>query len=139
MESCIFCRIVKGESPCFKVYENERVLAFADINPIAEGHTLVIPKSHAENLWDILPEDLAAIHLASQKVAHAIRTALKPSGIAALQLNGRGANQMVMHYHLHLVPRVGQAPELPITVWDLKPGDMQAIERTARRIAAALA
>jgi histidine triad (HIT) family protein len=138
MENCIFCRIVRGESPCFKVYEDEQVLAFADINPIAEGHTLIIPKKHAEDLWEIAGDNLAAIHLASQKVALAMRAALNPSGIAALQLNGRGVNQMVMHYHLHLVPRTGHAPELPITIWDLKPGDIRAIERTAQRIAAAL-
>jgi histidine triad (HIT) family protein len=138
MENCIFCGIVRGKSPCFKVYENEQVLAFADINPIAEGHVLIIPKEHAENLWEIPEEDLVAIHLASQKVARAMRLALRPSGIAALQLNGRGANQMVMHYHLHLVPRVEPAPELPITTWDLKPGDMKAVEKTARRIAAAV-
>jgi histidine triad (HIT) family protein len=138
MENCIFCRIVRGESPCFKVYENEQILAFADINPIAEGHTLIIPKTHAENIWEIPGENLVAIHLASQRVARAMKAALKPSGIAALQLNGRGANQMVMHYHLHLVPRIGHAPELPITVWDLKPGELTAIEKTAQRIAAAL-
>ncbi len=118
------------------MYEDEQVLAFADINPIAEGHTLIIPKKHAENIWEIPGENLVAIHLASQKVAHAMRAALKPSGIGALQLNGRGANQMVMHYHLHLVPRIGHAPELPITAWDLKPGDIRANEKTARRIAA---
>ena len=70
MAECVFCRIVKRELPCFKVYEDERVLAFEDINPIAEGHTLIIPKRHAENLWEISEEDLAAIHLASKKVAH---------------------------------------------------------------------
>jgi histidine triad (HIT) family protein len=138
MENCIFCRIVRGESPCFKVYENEQILAFADINPIAEGHTLIIPKTHAENIWEIPGENLVAIHLASQKVAHAMREALRPTGIAALQLNGRGANQMVMHYHLHLIPRIGHAPELPMTVWELKRGDPRAIERTARQIATAL-
>src|SRR5512134_2769208 len=79
---CIFCRIVKGDLPCFKVYEDERVLAFEDINPIAEGHTLIIPKRHAENLWEISEEDLAAIHRASRRVAHALREVLKPTGIA---------------------------------------------------------
>ncbi|MBN2126637.1 MAG: HIT family protein [Deltaproteobacteria bacterium] len=138
MEECIFCKIVRGEIPCFKVYEDERVLAFADINPISEGHTLIIPKRHAENLWEIPEEDLAAVHVASRKVAHAMRAALKPTGVAVLQLNGKGANQLVMHYHLHLVPRAAGAPELPITSWDLHSGDMDAVRKTAEKIAAAL-
>ena len=138
MTECIFCRIVKGEIPCFKVYEDERVLAFEDINPISEGHTLLIPKNHAENLWEIPEEDLSAIQLASKKVAHAIRAALKPTGVAALQLNGKGANQLVMHYHLHLVPRMSGTPELPVTHWELKPGQMEVIRKTAEKIAAAL-
>ena len=60
MNECIFCKIVKGEIPCFKVYEDEKVLAFGDINPVAKGHTLIIPKKHAENLWEITAEDLSA-------------------------------------------------------------------------------
>ena len=138
MEDCIFCRIVKGEIPCFKVYEDERVLAFEDINPISEGHTLIIPKKHAENLWEIPGEDLSAIHLASQKIIHAIKEALNPAGVAVLQLNGRGVNQVVMHYHLHLMPRSGDKPELPVSCWDLKEGDMEAIKETAEKIASAV-
>ena len=138
MEDCIFCKIVKGELPCFKVYEDERVLAFEDINPISKGHTLIIPKNHAENLWEISPDDLTAIHLASKKVATAIKKALNPVGVAALQLNGKGVNQLVMHYHLHLVPRSDDEPELSITAWELKQGDMEAIQATGEKISAAL-
>jgi histidine triad (HIT) family protein len=138
VEGCIFCKIVGGELPCFKIYEDDRVLAFVDINPIAAGHTLVIPKSHAENLYEIPPEDLAAIHIASKRIARAMRRALSPSGIAALQLNGKGANQVVMHYHLHLVPRASASPPLPITSWELKPGRVEDLKATALKIAAAL-
>lgn len=138
MDNCIFCKIVKGEIPCFKVYEDEKVLAFEDINPISEGHTLIVPKSHAENLWEISEESLTAIHLASKKVARAIKEALRPTGVAVLQLNGKGANQVVMHYHLHLIPRLSGSPELPVTAWELKPGNMEAIKKTSERIAAAL-
>jgi histidine triad (HIT) family protein len=138
MTECIFCKIVRGEIPCFKVYEDEKVLAFADINPISEGHTLLIPKAHAENLWEIPEADLSAVHLASRKVAHAIRAALHPTGVAALQLNGKGADQVVMHYHLHLIPRLSGAPELPVTRWELRPGSMDAVRGTAEKIAAAL-
>ena len=102
MEDCIFCKIIKNEIPSIKVFEDDKVFAFADINPILDGHTLIIPKNHAENIWEIAPDDLAAIHMASQKVASAMQKALEPDGIALFQLNGRGVNQVVMHYHLHL-------------------------------------
>jgi histidine triad (HIT) family protein len=138
MEDCIFCKIVQGDIPCFKVYEDDRVLAFEDINPIAEGHTLITPKRHAQDLWEIPSGDLIAIHLASQKIIRAIKKALKPTGVALLQLNGRGVNQVVMHYHLHLMPRTGESPQLPVTDWELKEGDMEAIKETARKIASAI-
>jgi histidine triad (HIT) family protein len=139
MEDCIFCKIVKGDIPCFNIYEDDRVLAFEDVNPISNGHTLIIPKAHAENLWEISGEDLTAIHLASKKVADAIKEALNPAGVAVLQLNGRGVNQIVMHYHLHLIPRVSGSPKLTMTEWKLIPGDMEAIKLTGDRIAAAMA
>jgi histidine triad (HIT) family protein len=138
MEDCVFCKIVAGDLPCVKIYEDERVLAFADINPIAQGHTLLIPKTHAENIWEISAEDISAVARAARKVAAAIRKALDPIGVAALQLNGRGVDQLVMHYHLHLVPRAADGPPLPVTSWTMTPGDMAAIAKTAERIAAAL-
>ncbi len=138
MEGCIFCKIVKGQIPSFKVYENERVFAFADINPITEGHTLIIPKAHAENLWEISEEDIAAIHSASKKLAAAIRKVLGPVGIAVLQLNGKVVNQVVMHYHLHLIPRAEDGPALQMTQWDLIPGDMDKINVIGEKIAAAI-
>jgi histidine triad (HIT) family protein len=139
MEECIFCKIVRGEIPSHKVYENDKVFAFEDINPISEGHTLIVPKRHAANLWEIPDEDLAAVHVASRKIIHAIQKALHPSGVVCLQLNGRGVNQVVMHYHLHLMPRTPNSPELPVCNWELKQGDMEDIQRTADKIAAAIA
>ena len=138
MEDCIFCKIIKGEIPSFKVYEDDKVFAFEDINPISEGHTLIIPKQHAQDLWEIEGEDLTAVHLASKKIIQAIKDTLNPSGVACLQLNGRGANQVVMHYHFHLIPRPEGTPELPVTSWELKQGDMDAIKETAEKIAAAI-
>jgi histidine triad (HIT) family protein len=138
MEDCIFCKIIAGEIPSFKVYENDQVFAFADINPINIGHTLIIPKKHAENLWEISAEDLTAIHLASLKLANALKKVLNPEGIAVLQLNGRAVNQVVMHYHLHLIPRCAGDPKLTMTEWELVPGDMKAIEGTASKIIDAL-
>ena len=138
MEDCIFCKIIAGEIPSFKVYENDRVFAFADINPINSGHTLIIPKNHAENLWEISVDDLSAIHQASHKIAKALKKALNPEGIAVLQLNGRAVNQVVMHYHLHLIPRCAGDPQLKMTEWELIPGDMKAIEEMAGKIIEAL-
>jgi histidine triad (HIT) family protein len=139
MEGCIFCRIVAGQLPCVKVFEDQHVLAFLDINPIRDGHTLLIPKRHAENLFEIAAEDLAAIHLASQRLAQAMRGALGVAGIACLQLNGRAVNQVVMHYHLHLIPQAASSAPLTMTDWQLVPGDLDAIRATGRRLAAALA
>jgi histidine triad (HIT) family protein len=138
MEDCIFCKIIKGDIPCFKVYEDDRVLAFADVNPITDGHTLIIPKAHAENLWEISEADISAIHLASKKIADAMKGVLGPVGIAVLQLNGRGVNQVVMHYHLHLIPRSANTPELKMTAWDLIPGDMDAIKGVSEKLAACI-
>ena len=138
MEECIFCKIIKGDIPSFKVYEDEKVLAFEDINPIAEGHTLLVPKVHAENLWEIPDDYLSAVHLASRKVIKAIKEALNPTGVACLQLNGKGANQVVMHYHLHLMPRVKGSPELPVTTWEFKEGNMEEVKKTAGRIKEAI-
>ena len=138
MEDCIFCKIVKGEIPSFKVYEDEKVFAFGDINPISPGHTLIIPKRHAQDLWEISGDDLTAVHLVSKKIIKAIKDALQPSGVACVQLNGPGANQVVLHYHLHLVPRIAGDPELPVATWELKEGDMEEVKETAARIAAAI-
>lgn len=138
MDDCIFCKIIKGEIPSFKVYEDDQVFAFEDINPISPGHTLVIPKNHTENIWDISEQDLMAVQSASKKIARAIKEALKIDGIACMQLNGRAAHQEVMHYHLHLVPRKADGPPLPITSWKIKPGNMDEIKEHAEKIRAAL-
>ena len=138
MEGCIFCKIVQGQIPCFKIFEDDRVLAFADINPILPGHTLIIPKAHAENLWQIAEDDLIAVQRASKKIAAAMHKSLQPDGIACLQLNGRAVNQVVMHYHFHLIPRRAGDPELKMTAWELVPGDMDKIKETAAAITAAI-
>jgi histidine triad (HIT) family protein len=138
MEDCIFCKIVKGEIPCNKIFENDKVLSFADINPISTGHVLIIPKIHAETIWEIDVEDLTAIHQSSLKIAKALKTVLKPDGIAFLQLNGKAVNQVVPHYHLHLIPRKTTDPKLSMTEWELVPGDMKAIAKLAQEVASAL-
>lgn len=138
MHDCIFCKIIRGEIPSFKVYEDDRVFAFMDINPISNGHTLIIPKVHAENIWEMTPEDLSAVMGAAKKIGEAIREALQPEGMACLQLNGKAVNQVVMHYHLHLMPRSKGEGELAITQWEMMPGDMEKIGETAKRISTCL-
>ncbi len=138
MEGCIFCKIVRGEIPSFKVYEDERVFAFADINPIADGHTLIIPKTHAENLWEMSEKNITAIGRASKKIATAMQAVLGPVGIAVLQLNGKVVNQVVLHYHLHLIPRAENGPTLKMTEWELVPGDMDKIKSIGEKISAAI-
>lgn len=133
---CIFCKIIAGEIPSFKIYEDDSAFAFLDINPITPGHTLVIPKNHHENLFEIPQEDLEAVQRASQKVARMLKVALNPGGIAVLQLNGRGANQVVMHYHVHLVPRNRPEDGVTILEWELTPGDMDEVAKVADQIAA---
>ena len=138
MEDCIFCKIIKGEIPSFKVYEDDKTFAFADINPVSKGHTLIVPKQHARDLWEISDDFLAAVHLTSKKIVNAMKRTLRPDGVACLQLNGSAVNQVVPHYHLHLIPRSSSEPELPMTTWELKKGDMDAIRRIAEEIASLL-
>ncbi len=138
MEECTFCKIVKGEIPSFKIYEDEYTLAFPDINPVSEGHTLVIPKRHSENLFEIPAEDLIAVHQATQIVIHAIQNALNPIGVAVVQLNGKGVNQIIMHYHVHLVPRAADGPPLVVSDMGAKQANMDSLKQTADKIAAAI-
>ena len=93
-------------------------------------YPLIIPKNHAENLWEISEKNLTAIHKASKKLVKALQTAIEAEGVAVLQLNGRSVGQEVMHYHVHLMPRKRGAPKLKVTQWEMIPGDMDAIKTT---------
>ena len=101
----IFARILRGEVPAHKVFEDAHTLAFMDVMPQSEGHTLIIPKWAAENLFDLPPESLAATILTTQRVARAVKKAFDAPGIMIAQLNGAGAGQSVFHIHFHVVPR----------------------------------
>src|SRR5437879_6771965 len=103
--NCIFCKIVAGEIPCFKLFENAETLAFMDINPVHDGHALVIPKAHSANVFEITPADVAAAARTAAKLAKAVNTAVQPDGINLMQANGEGAGQSVGHFHLHIIPR----------------------------------
>jgi histidine triad (HIT) family protein len=102
---CIFCRIVNGELPCTKVYEDDRTLAFMDIAPVVKGHTLVIPKSHSDSLRDTPETVLAEIIPVVGKVARAQYEGLGADGVNVTQANGSVAGQVVPHIHFHVIPR----------------------------------
>ncbi|OYX34280.1 MAG: HIT family protein [Caulobacterales bacterium 32-69-10] len=102
----IFAKMIRGEAPCAKVYEDDAVLAFLDLFPQSRGHTLVISKTaQARNLLDVEPAALEALILGVQKVAQGVRAALKPDGIVLTQFNGAQAGQTVYHLHFHIIPR----------------------------------
>jgi len=101
----IFAKIIRGELPSYKVYENDKVLAFLDIMPRAPGHTLVLPKAAARNILDIEPDDLAAVALAAQKVAKAAVQVFDADGVTVQQFNEGAGGQIVFHLHLHIIPR----------------------------------
>jgi len=138
MSDCVFCKIIKGEIPCFKIYEDDSVLAFADINPISKGHLLIIPKRHIENMWEATEEELVTVIRTAKKLIHAIKDAINPDGVAVLQLNGKAVNQVVMHYHFHLIPRSEGEGKLSMTEWELIPGNMEEVKQTAGLITAAI-
>ncbi len=104
-QDCIFCKIVAGELPACKVYEDKDTLAFMDIGPIIKGHTLVIPKEHWADIHTVPPTLLQKIALATQKIAAAHVAALKCDGVNIIQANGAPAGQTVFHLHFHVIPR----------------------------------
>ncbi len=107
----LFARILRGELPCAKVYEDADVFAFMDIFPQSRGHLLVISKaSHARNLLDVEPAALATLIAGVQRLARAARAALKPDGLMVSQFNGAPAGQTVFHLHFHIIPRYGHEP-----------------------------
>lgn len=105
METCIFCKIVKGEIPCEKIWENENVLVFLDTSPATEGHALVIPKKHYENIFDIPNRFLSEIIETAKKIAELLKDKMGAEGINLLNSNNLVAQQEVFHYHLHVIPR----------------------------------
>jgi len=127
---CVFCAIAEAEIPSFKVYEDELVLAYLDINPFTKGHTLVIPKAHSTGLLDTPDETLAAVLARVKKIAAHLKKALPCDGFNILQNNGAAAGQTVMHLHFHIVPRYGQE-EITFTSHT---GDMKELKQLAERL-----
>ena len=105
MSDCLFCKIIEGSIPSTKIYEDEHVYAFTDISPVAKGHTLLIPKHHCKDLFE-MPEDVARnLYAVAPKIANAIKAAFHPIGLNTINNNGAAAGQTVFHYHLHFIPR----------------------------------
>ena len=134
---CVFCRIRDGQIPSTRVYEDERTLCFMDINPINEGHCLVVTRAHAPTIFEAAEADLAAAITTAKRVARALRAALAPDGLNLLQANGAAAFQSVPHFHLHLIPRWdGDGKGFD---WTLVPGERARIQAVAEKVRAALA
>ena len=131
----IFAKIIRGEAPCFKVYEDDHTLAFMDIMPQAEGHTLVIPKEAAENIFDLSPEGAAALIKATRKVAFAVKKVTGAPGMMLAQLNGASAGQTVFHIHFHIIPRAGG---IDLALHARDKADFTKLKALAERIAAAI-
>jgi histidine triad (HIT) family protein len=102
---CLFCGVVAGEVPAHRVYEDERTIAFLDINPTTRGHVLVIPRAHSADLHDIEADDLAACLNTAKQIAGWQRSRLNADGVNVLQSTGRAASQVIFHFHVHVIPR----------------------------------
>ncbi|HYS86262.1 MAG TPA: HIT family protein [Bradyrhizobium sp.] len=131
----IFAKILRGEFPCQKVYEDDHVLAFLDIMPRSPGHTLVIPKAPARNILDITPEDYAHVARGAHKIAAAAMTAFKADGITVQQFNEAAGGQVVFHLHMHVMPRHDGIALLPPAS---RKEDVKVLEDNATRLIAAL-
>ncbi|WP_027417243.1 HIT family protein [Aneurinibacillus terranovensis] len=105
---CIFCKIIQSEIPSAKVYEDEHVLAFLDISQVTKGHTLIIPKQHHVDLFELPSETAAHLFATVPTIANAIQKAFQPTGLNLLNNNRKAAGQTVFHFHMHIIPRYGK-------------------------------
>ena len=134
MSDCVFCKIVAGQIPSTKVYEDEHTLAFMDLGQVNPGHVLVAVKKHAPHLFELDETQAAAVARACVKVSKAIQSAFKPEGLSVYQANGKAAGQTVFHYHVHLLPRhAGDGMEL---TWPVKNPPREKLEDYAAKIRA---
>jgi len=106
---CPFCGIVSGKIPASIVYEDAHVVAFMDLNPASSGHTLVVPREHWENIYEVPEDDLANIFSVVKRVCNAVKKTVDADGIKIIQLNGRAAGQVVMHLHVNVIPAFSKA------------------------------
>jgi histidine triad (HIT) family protein len=137
MADTVFGKIVRGEIPCNKVYEDEKVLAFLDISPLAEGHTLVVPKEPAETLDRLSDESAAAVGRVLPRLCRAVVAATGVKEYNVLENNGAGAHQAIEHVHFHIIPKPNAREGLGIG-WPAKGVNREAAAALAKKIAAAL-
>lgn len=127
---CIFCGIVAGAVPSVTIAENERAVAFMDINPVTDGHALVIPRVHSSDLLDIAHVDLTACALLTKQIAQRAKARLGADGVNVLNCSGADAWQTVFHFHFHVIPRFRNQPAKDRTIrlpWDPAPGDLDKV------------
>jgi histidine triad (HIT) family protein len=132
----IFAKILRGEFPCYKVYEDDKALAFLDIMPRAPGHTLVLPKAPARNILDVNPDDLAHVMKVAQKIAQAGVKAFGADGVTIQQFNESAGGQVVFHLHVHVIPRKEDVPLKAPASFKEEP---ETLKQHAAKLAAALA
>jgi histidine triad (HIT) family protein len=133
---CIFCKIVAGQMPCFKLLEDDDTLAFMDIYPAIDGHCLVIAKDHYPTVFEISEDAFAAVSRSVARVARAVNQAVSPDGLNLVQANGPAAQQSVTHFHVHVLPR-RRGDELKLN-WSPNAGDPDTIAVIAEKIRAGL-
>jgi histidine triad (HIT) family protein len=133
---CVFCKIRDGQVPAVKLHEDDRTVAFMDINPINEGHLLVMSRVHAATLTEASEEDLVAVIRTVRRMARALEAAMSPDGINLFQANGEAAFQSVPHFHMHVIPRWHRDGKG--LTWRLVPGDLAQIRATAEKLRSAL-
>ena len=132
MTDCIFCKLVAGQIPATRVYEDEHTLAFMDLGQVNPGHVLVAVKKHAANLFELEEAQAEAIARATVKLSRALKKTFEPAGLSVYQANGKAAGQTVFHYHVHLLPRhAGDGMEL---VWPVKNPPREKLEEYAAKI-----
>lgn len=129
---CIFCKIVRGELPAARVYEDELTIAFMDLGQVNPGHVLVATKRHAETLLEITAEEGSAVMRTAQRIAASIARTFSPPGLTLLQANGKEGDQTVFHFHLHLLPR--HADDGVGLLWPRKEPGMEALRAHAERL-----
>ncbi|MBY0263703.1 MAG: HIT family protein [Phycisphaerales bacterium] len=137
MAETVFSKIIRGEIPCHKVYEDERVLAFLDVNPLSPGHTLVIPKEAKAHLHELSDEAAAAVGRVLPRVCRAVLAATGASDYNILQNNGAAAHQAVMHVHFHIIPKTAEGKGLGVG-WTAGKLDPAAGAALAAKVAGAL-
>ena len=131
----VFAQILEGKMPAHKVFENDHTLAFLDIMPVSVGHTLIVPKAEAENIFELENEPGSEVFKTTKKVAHGIQASLNPTGLIITQLNGTAAGQTVFHYHMHIIPVY---EKMPLRMHGKETEDAEALAKTAKIIKQAI-